>query len=251
MKAPPLPERPPAGPERAFYKRCLAASAGLHALLLIAGRGLPPMRVPPPTMEIDLTSPFPGDGPAKLGRPKPKVPDAPAAPPKPAQPDEVLPPVPQRTPEWALPGPETRKVQPQAPLPTPGGAEGGTGTSPLDGGVGDGADYGSKHGLGTGGSPPIERPKLLNLDEVLRNLRRFYPESERRAGREGAVRVNIHIGSDGSITGVDVAASGGAAFDEAAEKVARLMRFAPARSQAGPVAVVIGQDMVFRLTDED
>lgn len=247
MKA--LLERSPDGAEEELFRRCFWISLALHGLIFAAGRGLPNWTVPPPTMEIDLTSPFPGTGPAKLGAPKKLVPTAPAAPPRPAQPDEQE--GARKAPEWTLPGKEAQKVAPEAPLPTPGGVEGGQGTSPLAGGMGLGADYGAKNGLGTGGSPPIERPQLLNLDEVLRNLRRFYPESERRAGREGSVRVNIHVGADGAVGAVDVVVTGGPAFDEAAEKVARLMRFSPAKSPAGPVAVVIAQDMVFRLTDED
>lgn len=241
-------ERPPAGPDQLLFKRCLGISLALHALLLIAGRGLPSWRIPSSTMEIDLTSPFPGTGPAKLGAPKRLNPQAPAAPARPSQPDEKE--GPAKVPEWVT-GQDNRKVQPQAPLPTPGGTESGQGTSPIPGGMGVGADYGSPRGLGTGGSPPIQRPQLLNLDEVLKNLRRFYPESERRAGREGSVRVNIHIDAGGAVGAVDVVVTAGSAFDEAAGKVARLMRFSPARNNDGPVPVVIAQDMVFRLTDDD
>jgi len=42
-------------------------------------------------------------------------------------------------------------------------------------------------GRGHGGTPLLAFPKLLNRDEVLANLRRFYPESERRAGHEADV----------------------------------------------------------------
>jgi len=84
----------------------------------------------------------------------------------------------------------------------------------------------------------------------LANLRRFYPESERRIGREGTVLLTLRIGPDGTVGPVEVAQSAGAAFDNAAKAVAFLMRFAPAEGQAGPVPVKISQAMVFRLTED-
>jgi TonB family protein len=120
----------------------------------------------------------------------------------------------------------------------------------MSGGTGAGADYGTPNGIGEGGVPLVSFPRLLNLDEVLKNLRRFYPESERRAGHEGQVLVGLHIGTDGRVGSVDVLRSAGPAFDAAAQAVGRLMLFSPALSRSGPVAVRMRQTMVFQLKDE-
>jgi len=119
----------------------------------------------------------------------------------------------------------------------------------MTGGAGKGANYGTPQGGGNGGADLIRLPRLLNRDEVMANLRRFYPESERIAGHEGTVLVNIHIGVDGAVWKVDVVQSAGPAFDEAARKVAAIMKFSPALSKDGPVAVVIRQRMIFQLKD--
>ena len=105
-------------------------------------------------------------------------------------------------------------------------------------------------GTGHGGTPLLALPRLLNRDEVLRNLRRFYPETERRAGLEADVVVTIHIDQGGAVGSVDVVNSGGKSFDEAAQKVGQLMRFSPAVGLNGkPVPVRLPQPIQFRLTD--
>jgi TonB family protein len=89
---------------------------------------------------------------------------------------------------------------------------------------------------------------LLNRDEVLANLRKYYPENERRAGREADVKVMIHIGADGLVRTVDVRESASPAFDAAAQKVGTLMRFSPAIGLNGkPVPVRLPQPISFRL----
>lgn len=262
-------------PEAPPYSRSLAYSFAVHAALLVLALVLPRLlgwlsRLPPPPMEIEITSPFLGDGPAKLNAPKAFTPgktavvNATAA----KAPDAVKPPVaavkpPEPPKDWVLPGPSTKVIEP-APAPaatgsetgagtvtTPGGVQGGEGTAAKPGGSGsDGSDEGVVGGHGHGGTPLLAFPKLLNRDEVLANLRRFYPESERRAGREADVLVMIHIGSDGSVGGVDVSRTSGPAFDQAAQKVGRLMRFSPAIGLDGrPVRVRLPQPIQFRLTE--
>lgn len=232
------------------FRRCLEISLGLHILFFLLASGLPRPGFLVP-VEVDLTYPFIGTGPAKLGAPKLEVPGA-KGPILPAENPNTAPVKPQPPKDWVLPGPKTETIEkPAPPPPTPGGAQGGTGTSPLPGGSGEGADYGAPNGTGDGGAPLLSMPRLLNRDEVLRNLRRFYPEIERRRGHEGTVLVKIHIGVDGSVGGVDVLVSAGAAFDAAAKEVAKLMRFAPAIGRNGsPIAVKISQSMVFQLRDD-
>ena len=231
------------------FSRCLEISAVLHLSFFLLARGLSSRSFRTP-VEVDLTYPFIGSGAAKLGAPKSLAPDA-KGPVLPAETPATEPAKPQPPKDWVLPGPRTQTMEkPAPPPPTPGGTQAATGTSPLSGGLGEGGDYGVKNGIGDGGAPLSIMPRLLNRDEVLRNLRRFYPEKERRAGREGTVLVNIHIGADGLVGGADVVVSAGAAFDAAAKGVAKLMRFSPAIGRSGqPVGVKISQSMVFQLSD--
>lgn len=240
-------------PQAPPFRKSLSWSAALHAVLLGLAVVLPRLRFDSaPPFEVEITSPFLGDGPARLGAPKPLVPGVPAKvnvtseiPPKPVEK------APEPPKDWVLPGPNTKVLEPPAPpASTPGGAPGGTGTAAKPGGSGEGSDEGVPGGTGHGGTPLSAMPRLLNRDEVLRNLRRFYPEEERRAGREADVIVTIHIGLDGSVGSVDVVNSGGKSFDEAAQKVGQLMRFSPAVGLNGkPVPVRLPQPIQFRLTD--
>ena len=257
-------------PEAPPPARSLGLSVALHAVLLSLALLLPGLlhlmtAPPPPPMEIEITSPFLGDGPAKLGAPKALVPGkiapvnatadkalVPATPPpvpKPAEPPK----------DWVLPGPSTKVIETPKPAAagsengtgaqtTPGGAAGGEGTAAKTGGSGDGSDEGVVGGHGHGGTPLLAFPRLLNRDEVLASLRKFYPEDERVAGREADVSVVIHIGADGYVRTVDVKVSANPAFDSAAQKVGRLMRFSPAIGLDGrPVPVRLPQPIQFRL----
>jgi len=244
---PALREPPTAHPAPPPPRHALAWSLGVHALALGFLWLLPRLGFDsPPPFEVEITSPFLGTGPARLGAPKPLVPGVPSK--VNVTPDVPKPPVekpPEKAPEppkdWTLPGPKTRVVAPQeAPEPTPGGAVGGTGTAAKTGGSGEGSDEGVPGGMGDGGA------RL----SALASLKRFYPESERQAGREGAVIVVIHLGADGATGAVDIARSASPAFDEAARKVARLMRFSPAIGlNQKPVPVRMPQEVRFRLTD--
>ena len=236
------------------FRFCLLASAALHAGFFLFSFARLPSFAPAGSVEIDLTSPFLGSGPARRAAPKRLIPEA-KRPPAPVE--QPLPPqveTPREVPkQWTLPGPETKTILPpkaEEPPLTQGGAVDGTGTSHLPGGSGGGDPFGAINGRGDGGSPAgVIRPRLLNLDEVLANLRKYYPERERIANHEGTVVVDIHIGVDGSIAGVDVLQSAGRLFDAAAVKVARLMRFEPARTAAGPVAAKVRKTMQFKLED--
>lgn len=253
MIAPPV---APPSRDKVLFRNCVMASAALHGLLWLAANFH--FMSPPPAdeIEIDLSKPL-GTGPAKLGAPKRSSPNAVVqahpqeTPPTPVVPEKVAatPPVPSQ--DWVLPGAATKILEKPAPaLPTPGGTPDGTGTASKVGGSGAGADDGVPGGTGNGGTALKSYPRLLNKDEVLANLRKFYPESERRAGHEATVVVVLHIGVDGSISSTDIRKSGGAAFDAAASKVAQLMRFSPAIGLSGAaVAVRLPQQMVFQLKD--
>lgn len=245
----------PAPPQAPPPSRSLAWSLAAHAAVLALALLVPRLGAhPPPSFEVEIVSPFLGDGAAKLGAPKPFVPGVPErvnrAPETPA-PARPVPKAPEPPKDWILPGPGAKPAAPPPPpASTPGGAAGGEGTAAKTGGSGAGSDAGVPGGHGHGGTPLRAFPRLLNRDEVLANLRRLYPESERRAGREADVLVVIHIDAAGAVSGVDVSRSAGAAFDEAARKVGGLMRFAPAIGLDGrPVPVRLPQPIQFRLTD--
>jgi protein TonB len=223
--------------------------------LLIGGR-LVHRSAPLSPVEVDLSM-FEagrlGTGAAKLGAPKMLVPQAKGLP-KPAEDNIPLKPSPAPAPplkDWVLPGPDTKKVEkPPEPAATPGGAPGGTGTAAKTGGSGVGSDYGVPNGTGDGGAPLSKWPVLLNKNELLAIMRRFYPEKERRAGHEGKVIVYLHIGADGLVNPVDIKESGGNAFDAAAREVGKRMRFSPALGLKGePVAVRLPQAILFQLED--
>lgn len=260
-------------PEAPPPARSLGASVAVHAVLLSLALLIPALlhlvnEAPPPPMEVEITSPFLGDGPAKLGAPKALVPgkaarvnataDKALVPVEPPKAPVKAPPPPK---DWTLPTPSTKVLEtPKAPpaaasaesgsgaRTTPGGAPGGEGTAAKTGGSGEGSDEGVAGGHGHGGTPLLAFPRLLNRDEVLGNLRRFYPESERAAGHEADVSVVIHVGVDGLVGRVDVSQSANAAFDAAAQKVGKLMRFSPAIGLNGqPVPVRMPQPIQFRL----
>jgi len=268
------------GESDSLFHRCLVGSAVFHiGLLLLGGISLSlELMTPAEGLVIDLTLPLrdkasPGMGPLGLPptapplavskpivAPPPVVVEEPAPEPEPvvvSEPEPELIPVAASEPEPVVSAvieapvaPEPPKEAPVAPAPpaavgSPLGLPGGIGTTP------GAATTGPEGGGGT--SPagrtanPEIMPRLLNKDEVLKNLRRFYPEAERLAGRESKVIVKIRIGISGKVENVDVMRSGGAAFDAGAKAVANRMRFSPAILEGRPVAVALPQLIVFQL----
>jgi protein TonB len=83
-------------------------------------------------------------------------------------------------------------------------------------------------------------PRLLNADEITRELERLYPALLKEAGIGGVVVMWVFVGVDGRPGRAEVHASSGyPALDEAARRVADGMRFEPARNRDRPVAVWI------------
>lgn len=245
------------------FEQCLAVSFAAHALFFLLMKGLPSFSVMPP-IEVEISGPFLGSGPAHLAAPKAKVEGAKGIP---------MPPVPHEAPvapkvvepqkDWVAPSPDTTKmIKPQenatnptgadnvpkdAAPPTPGGVTRGTGISPLPGGSGPGAPFGTPNGTGDGGADLDEMPHLLNREEVMSNVRKYYPESERQVDHEGNVFLYLHIGLDGVVSGVDIQHADSPAFGAAAEKVARRMRFSPATRRGQPVPFKKPQLIQFQL----
>ena len=93
--------------------------------------------------------------------------------------------------------------------------------------------------------PGLIAPRLTNLGALQADIRKYYPEAERRAGREGHVTMAMTVAADGTVSGLRVQTSGGADFDAAALKAVSAMRFSPARKRGRPVPVEINQQIDF------
>lgn len=243
--------------EKLFFRNAVLWSLAAHCFFWLA-LYVQSVYAPfegPPAIEIDLTKPFriggnpllkPGGGTA-LNIPKEK--EGPPAlkeenePEPPKQIEEVKPR------EWVLPGPDTQEtVKPQAEPKPAGSSELGMPGGSGEGWSGSGGGFGGGDGQG-GGVPLTRLPKLLNVREISRLLRKYYPEIERAAGREGVVIVDLHIGVDGRVSSVDIADTAGQYFDEAATKLCKKMLFSPAMAQTAPVAVKLRQSIGFKLED--
>jgi protein TonB len=88
--------------------------------------------------------------------------------------------------------------------------------------------------------PSMVAPRLLNPEEVERELRRTYPAMLRDAGVGGEVDVNLWLDESGTIVKAEIGRSSGhQSFDEAAMKVVGVMRLAPAQNRGRPVRVIV------------
>lgn len=131
------------------FRRCLTASALLHALFLLISRGLPAFPAPP-SVEVAIISPFLGTGPARLAAAKAKVEGAGGIP-LPAERDKarVPPSVVEPPKDWVTPTPIVKAVvKPPVDPVTAGGVSGARGISPLTDGVDGRSAYGTRSGPG-------------------------------------------------------------------------------------------------------
>ena len=231
----------------------------IHSVLFFAlthrpdGLDFTPTWARPDALEVDLTRPFrltsdpkkafrspnPGTGAPRVENPTP-------------EPFKLGGGVAAKGTDWTLPTPATKILE----TPTEIGNPLSKSTAPA---TGTGTMEGESHGLGglgTGGEGEVdwvyltEQPRLLNREELVRDIQRFYPEAERRAGREGRVVSHIHLNKNGQVSGVDIATSAGTLFDEAAKKILSLARFSPARAGEKTVAVKLSFPIEFALTSD-
>lgn len=216
--------------EKSYLPWAFAASAVIHGGVYWLGYAAP--RATHPPVELDLTM---SGHVGMLGGGHHAAAPKPAAPPPPPAPKEkdwvksaTNKPAPIATPS-ASPSPAAAP-EPETPAPTQ--------TGPDNGGFGEGdGDLSSLTRL----------PAILNLADLGTILRKFYPEAERDAGREGTVVVDLHVNESGRVTAVDVVRSVDPAFDEAAKKVGLLLRFSPAYRGAEKVPVKLRQAIKFNL----
>lgn len=97
-------------------------------------------------------------------------------------------------------------------------------------------------------TPFTVAPAITNRAEVARTLEREYPSILRDAGIGGTVMVLFHIDETGRVVETRLAESSGhAGLDEAAAKVADVMRFTPAINRDREVAVWVSFPIVFRV----
>ncbi len=230
----------------------LAFHLGVFWVLSRHGGGdFNPFWAAPETIEIDLTRPFRLTADPRLARqsPNPGTGAPLVAVPKPGEtkPGGGLA---AKGTEWTLPGAKTTRID----LPLVDGSAVSKSTVSTGAGGAEG-ESGGLGGLGTGGEGEVdwvyltEMPRLLNREEIAKNIRRFYPEAERRAGREGLVVARLHLTREGRVSGLEIERSAGDAFDAAARNVLSLARFSPARAGDRVVAVKIRQTVDFRLRD--
>lgn len=95
-------------------------------------------------------------------------------------------------------------------------------------------------------TPFTVAPELLNVDAVTRALESGYPPALRDAGIGGTVNVWLLIDPTGVVERTLVNHSSGyPALDEAALKVAGIMRFSPAYNRKAPVRVWVSKQIQF------
>jgi protein TonB len=122
----------------------------------------------------------------------------------------------------------------------PSGPEDGQGSSSQSPGGGD-------FGEGEQGSDDPNVPVYFDeAPKVVSSVLPEYPEIARQARIEGAVMLQVRVGTDGRVHDVRVLRSAGV-FDEAAIEAARRWRFEPAKVNGKPVAVWVALPVRFTL----
>ena len=97
-------------------------------------------------------------------------------------------------------------------------------------------------------TPMTVRPELTNPDEVTRALLREYPPLLRDAGIGGQVIVWLFLSTEGRVESTRLnRSSGHDQLDEAALRVASVMRFTPAYNRDTRVAVWVAIPVTFRV----
>jgi TonB family protein len=91
-------------------------------------------------------------------------------------------------------------------------------------------------------------PRVQNVEDVLRSLKREYPNTLRQAGIGGTVSVLFYIDGEGRVQDTRIAhSSGHAALDEAALAVSAIYRFSPALNRDRAVPVWVSIPIIFEV----
>jgi TonB family protein len=95
----------------------------------------------------------------------------------------------------------------------------------------------------------IKRPKLTKPPKLVKFVEAPYPESEKTAGKQASVVVQIAISATGSVDQVQVIQSAGAAFDQAAVEAVKAFVFEPAEldNKPAPIRIQYRYDFVLKV----
>jgi len=97
-------------------------------------------------------------------------------------------------------------------------------------------------------TPMIDRPEIRNRNEVVAALMQEYPPPLRIAGIGGQVVVWFYVIETGQVLDARISrSSGNAELDQAALRVAAIIRFTPAQDGNGPVPVWIEVPITFQV----
>lgn len=99
-------------------------------------------------------------------------------------------------------------------------------------------------------SDEARRPKLTRPPKLVTFVEAPYPESEKAAGKQASVVLQIAISASGSVDQVQVVQSAGAAFDAAAVQAVRTFVFEPAEIDDKPAPIRIQYRYDFVLKEE-
>ncbi len=98
---------------------------------------------------------------------------------------------------------------------------------------------------------PAAAPRQAKIDappKPRRAIRPDYPKGARQRGEQGNVVLEIRVGAEGAVDGVEVVSSCGfPELDEAAVRAAKEARFTPAKAGGSPVASTARLSLLFRL----
>ena len=132
-------------------------------------------------------------------------------------------------------------------MPTSAGATAARGdpNAPASASVGDNTAFASR---AVDVTDLEQAPRLLRQPSRL-DLRALYPEAARREGLEANVKVELLLDDSGAVREVRIVEGAGGGFDEAAQRLARLLAFSPGTRGGRPVAVRYAWTFKFRLDE--
>jgi TonB family protein len=96
----------------------------------------------------------------------------------------------------------------------------------------------------------VKRPKLTKPPKLLKFVEAPYPDSEKAAGKQASVVLQIAISATGSVDAAEVVQSAGAAFDAAAIEAVKSFAFEPAEIDEKPAPIRIQYRYDFVLKEE-